>query len=256
MDIDCPDCGRRVTLDANNIVPYHDNAPPLRSVCSASRGDATAIVTMLATARAEAALAEREAMTARFAKSASIIEGLIADCDDAESRRTYSIQLDMVSAARDAIRAHTTPATLSNDTLAAIAEARGLRVVQPERLAELEAAARDAAAERNACAASLVLERSRRDAHDKAQKIARTETQETAASSVAVAVMAERDACAAEVDAFAAQVQSEIDSTWPVGHKLDQLVAARTVLQKAVAMIRARSNSDRAATASPAPERS
>lgn len=50
MDIDCPDCGRRVTLDANNIVPYHDNAPPLRSVCRASKGDATAIVA-LATAR-------------------------------------------------------------------------------------------------------------------------------------------------------------------------------------------------------------
>lgn len=37
------------------------------------------------------------------------------------------------------IRARTTPDTLSTDTLAAIAEARGLRLVEPEHLAELEA---------------------------------------------------------------------------------------------------------------------
>lgn len=52
MDIDCPDCGRRVTLEANNIVPYHDNAPPLRSVCRASKEDATPVVEIMNRARA------------------------------------------------------------------------------------------------------------------------------------------------------------------------------------------------------------
>ena len=136
MDIDCPDCGRRVTLDANNIVPYHDNAPPLRSVCSASRGDATAIVTMLATARADAALAEREALLREIA------DGVSSHSRGADaSTRAFvdgfvARELDRLS---DRVRARTTPATLSTDTLAAIAEARGLRVVEPERLAELEA---------------------------------------------------------------------------------------------------------------------
>lgn len=60
MDIDCPECGRRVTLDANNIIPYHDNAPPLRSVCRASKEDATPVVTIIERARAE----EREACAA------------------------------------------------------------------------------------------------------------------------------------------------------------------------------------------------
>lgn len=190
---------------------------------------ASVVAPLVATARAEAALAEREA------------------CADLSQKHSDSLFIT------SAIRARTTPDTLSNDTLAAIAKARGLRVVQLERLVELEAAAKDAAAERNACAASLVWERARRDAHDKAHNGARVEALDTAHAAAAIA---EREACAAEVDAFAAQVQNEIDSTWPVGHKLDQLVAARTVLQKAVAMIRARSSSDRAATASPAPERS
>lgn len=47
MNIDCPHCGRRVALDADNRIPYHDSAPPLRGVCSASRRDATRIVAIL-----------------------------------------------------------------------------------------------------------------------------------------------------------------------------------------------------------------
>lgn len=150
MDIDCPDCGRRVTLDANNIVPYHDNAPPLRSVCSASKGDATAIVTMLATARAEAALAEREACAqwfedraASYERRATLVAGNPASFGGgsvaqelAESLTTAGAQARLDARV---IRARTAPATLSSDTLAAIAEARGLRLVEPEHLAELEA---------------------------------------------------------------------------------------------------------------------
>lgn len=95
MDIDCPDCGRRVTLEANNIVPYHDNAPPLRSVCRASKEDATPVVEIMNRART----------------------------------------------------------TLSTDELAALAEARGLRLVAAEHVLDIEAArAEGAAAEREACA--------------------------------------------------------------------------------------------------------
>lgn len=129
MDIDCPDCGRRVTLDANNIVPYHDNAPPLRSVCSASRGDATAIVTMLATARAEAALAEREACVSALDAEIAALKALGYERDE-RGTSVVGWRIKSVRAARDAVRARTTPATLSTATLAAIAEARGLRVVK------------------------------------------------------------------------------------------------------------------------------
>jgi hypothetical protein len=139
MDIDCPDCGRRVTLDANNIVPYHDNAPPLRSVCSASKGDATAIVTMLATDRAEAALAEREACVAAIEKLLAEHRANMVEACCPRHRGDAALMADACHHGADAIRARTTPATMSTDTLAAIAEARGLRVVEPERLAELEA---------------------------------------------------------------------------------------------------------------------
>ena len=33
-NIDCPDCGRRVELSQNNIIPYHDNGSPI--VCAGS----------------------------------------------------------------------------------------------------------------------------------------------------------------------------------------------------------------------------
>lgn len=55
-------------------------------------------------------------------------------------------------------------------------------------------------------------------------------------------VVDERAACAAEVEAIADQVQKEIDTTFPTGEALSELVAARTVLAKATAAIRARSN--------------
>lgn len=91
----------------------------------------------LATARAEAALAERAAI--------STLVGTWW------TRHAYEI--------RAAIDARTTPATLSTDTLAAIAETRGLRVLTAERVAELEGAAKDASAaviaEREACAVRI-----------------------------------------------------------------------------------------------------
>ena len=136
----------------------------------------------LATARAEAALAER-----------SVCAALVERITEVIGAPGGFVRLFGTDTAR-AIRARTTPDTLSTDTLAAIAEARGLRVVEPERLAELEAA-----------------------------------------------VMAEREACAAEVSALLDQVQRAIDTTYPTGRALDELVAARTVLQKAAAMIGTRS---------------
>lgn len=54
-------------------------------------------------------------------------------------------------------------------------------------------------------------------------------------------VVDERAACAAEVEGIADQVQKEIDTTFPTGEALSELVAARTVLAKATAAIRARS---------------
>lgn len=91
------------------------------------RNEARAV---LVTARAEAALAEREACA------------MIADVRAARQRHRHTAvraAADEASRIRGEIRARTTPDTLSTDTLAAIAEARGLRLVEPEHLAELEA---------------------------------------------------------------------------------------------------------------------
>lgn len=82
----------------------------------------------IATARAETALAEREAC-AEVASSRSrwAYEGAAQ-----AAARGEAIEIE------HAIRARTTSATLSTETLAAIAEARGLRVVEPELLEGLE----------------------------------------------------------------------------------------------------------------------
>lgn len=104
----------------------------------------------LATARAEAALAEREACAQWFddraashERSATLVTGNPASFGGgsvaqelAESLTTAGAQARLDARV---IRARTAPATLSSDTLAAIAEARGLRLVEPEHLAELEA---------------------------------------------------------------------------------------------------------------------
>lgn len=92
----------------------------------------------LATARAEAALAEREACVSVLDAEIAALEAL-GDERDYRGTTVVGWRIKSVRAARDAIHARTTPATLSTDTLAAIAEARGLRVVEPEHLAELEA---------------------------------------------------------------------------------------------------------------------
>lgn len=83
---------------------------------------------IVATARAEAALAEREACAEVARNRAEVArppEGWVA-------ARGEALGIERT------IRARTTPATLSTETLAAIAEARGLRVVEPEMLAGIE----------------------------------------------------------------------------------------------------------------------
>ncbi len=113
---------------------------------------------LLATARAEAALAEREACVSALDAEIAALEAL-GDERDERGTTVVGWRIKSVRAVHDRIRARTAPATLSADTLAAIAEARGLRVVEPEYLAELEAAAKDASAaamaEREACAVHL-----------------------------------------------------------------------------------------------------
>lgn len=83
---------------------------------------------LVATARAEAALAEREALV-------FYVDRALRDALGGVFRTAY------VLAVADAFRARTTPATLSTETLAAIAEARGLRVVEPGLLAGIDATA-------------------------------------------------------------------------------------------------------------------
>lgn len=90
--IDCPDCGQRVSLDAKNIIQTHDGAPPCRMVCHASGADASRIVKMIATARAEAALAERE--------SCALIASLIE-----QRERRSGVGWDAAQEIEDAIRA-------------------------------------------------------------------------------------------------------------------------------------------------------
>ena len=88
----------------------------------------------LATARAEAALAEREALV-------FYVDRALRDALGGVFRTAY------VLAVADAFRARTTSATLSTETLAAIAEARGLRVVEPGLLATAERERDEARAE-------------------------------------------------------------------------------------------------------------
>ena len=100
-----------------------------------------ALAPFVATARTEAALAEREACAAWFDDRAASYERqstLVRDNPasfggDSVAQELAENLADAGAQARlDArtIRARTTPATLSTDTLAAIAEARGLRVVK------------------------------------------------------------------------------------------------------------------------------
>ncbi len=91
----------------------------------------------VATARAEGAAAEREACLSWIEK----VSLTVAKSGPMNAALAHIVAT--MRAMRDDLREHrardTTPATLSTDTLAAIAEARGLRLVEPEHLAELEA---------------------------------------------------------------------------------------------------------------------
>lgn len=58
--IECPNCGQPVELDESNIILTHHSAPPLRSVCMASRANATRLVAAID----KAVAAEREACAA------------------------------------------------------------------------------------------------------------------------------------------------------------------------------------------------
>lgn len=136
----CPDCGETIDVsvchcgdgpndsahrgeDSHHFTPYN------RCRCAVIReGIFEGVRAAIATARAEAALAEREAC-AEIARGSAEMARLPKGW---EAARGEAIAID------HAIRARTTPATLSTETLAAIAEARGLRVVEPELLAGLE----------------------------------------------------------------------------------------------------------------------
>lgn len=126
------------------------NGFPLQRACAALEVAFAAmsewmplVLPALANARAEAALAEREACAARLEESASTLARLAAEHLELSAMRVlYRHQSDVLLAESALLRDRTTPATLSSDTLAAIAEARGLCVVEPEHLAELQAAAK------------------------------------------------------------------------------------------------------------------
>jgi hypothetical protein len=82
--IECPDCGREVTLDANGAIRTHDNIPPMRSVCRASGADASRVVAMLDKAIA----AERERAAAELAVLTERVEAAIAEACAAVRART------------------------------------------------------------------------------------------------------------------------------------------------------------------------
>lgn len=196
------DAGARLT---RTTPPSHGNMEQIRAWQGNAHDYAVEAVSLLleeiarppldasSTARAEAALAEREAIVGIMARRAEQLRGSADDFSVGDHHLRYEAAREELLDLMQKL-ARTTPATLSTDTLAAIAEARGLRLVEPEHLAELEAAAKS-----------------------------------------------EREACAAEVSALLEQVQREIDTTYPTGRALDELVAARTVLQKAAVMIGTRS---------------
>lgn len=93
----------------------------------------------LATARAEAALAEREACAEVVKREAGRRHDALEWMPLGDPRAREIVEArNALDDATSAIRARTTPATLSTETLAAIAEARGLRVVEPGLLAGLE----------------------------------------------------------------------------------------------------------------------
>ena len=105
-------------------------------------------------ASAEATLAEREACAQWFEDRAAnylrrselVASNPAAFGGDSIARDVAEHLAEACAQARlDArtIRERTTPATLSTDTLAAIAKARGLCLVDPEYLAKLEASAKD-----------------------------------------------------------------------------------------------------------------
>lgn len=109
-----------------NVLTAPVHAEITRAQREATRAECAAETeAKLATARAEAALAEREALVFYVDRALRYALGGVF-------RTAY------VLAVADAFRARTTSATLSTETLAAIAEARGLRVVEPELLAGLE----------------------------------------------------------------------------------------------------------------------
>lgn len=154
LDVSVCHCGEGPDDPSHRGEGSHHFAPYNRCRCAVALERARAeFASKLATARAEAALAEREACAQWFDDRAANYERrakLVADNpasfggnriaeDVAEtlSEKGAQARLDART-----IRASTTPATLSTDTLAAIAEARGLRLVEPEYLAELEAAAK------------------------------------------------------------------------------------------------------------------
>lgn len=88
MDIDCPDCGRRVELNQNNIIPYHDNGSPIvcagsgRQVSAASTNRLHARVAELEESDELARAEEREACAKIADGEAQRARALSERCED------------------------------------------------------------------------------------------------------------------------------------------------------------------------------
>lgn len=161
-----------------NVLTAPVHAEITRAQREATRAECVAETeAKLAAARAEAALAEREALV-------FYVDRALRDALGGVFRTAY------VLAVADAFRARTTPATLSTETLAAIAEARGLRVVEPELLAAAER-------ERDEARAELAQERA-----DLAALTARVEAE------IPAACAAVRERTIAECVAFAVATEA------------------------------------------------
>lgn len=159
----CQDCGDAIDVSVchcgegpNDSAHYGDGShqftPYYRCRCAEIREKIRAeFAGKLATARAEATLAERDAC-AQVAK------------DLAEMlwhRGSWSGKRDGALAVESAIRARTTTDTLSADVITKMAEARGLRIVKAEHLEELVAMCEELVELRAAVDESEALDRER-----------------------------------------------------------------------------------------------
>ena len=125
-------------IDCINDIPLRLACAALETAFEAMAEWLPLVLPALATARAEAALAEREACAEILGRASNYKHDALEWLPLGDPRARELVEArDALTDALDAIRARTTPATFSTDTLAAIAEARGLRVVEPELVADV-----------------------------------------------------------------------------------------------------------------------